>query len=179
VEQGGVNIHNLVIGFGEGSAISHNIPSARKLREGDCFRFDLGATYHCYYGDTARTKILGEPTKAQANIYEAVLDAQQKAALCIKQGVTAGEIYETAMHAARQILPDFIMEHVGHGLGIEMHENPALIWKNSEKLETGMVLNVETIYRDKERGGFAVEDTFLVTKGGFECWTSLNRSLTL
>lgn len=178
VEQGGENIHNFVIGFGKGSAVSHNIPSARPLDRDACIRFDLGATYEGYYGDTARSKIFGVPSRAQIRIYEAILGAQQNAASCIRPGAAAREMYEAAMGAARQILPNFVMEHVGHGLGVEMHESPALIWKNSEKLEVGMVLNVETIYRDSDLGGFAVEDTFLVTERGFECWTPMDRKLT-
>ncbi len=177
--QGAEGIKNFVLGIGPESVITHKVPGARALGTGDILRFDLGAQVLGYYADNARSYVWGEPDADQARIYDGVRDAQQRAAALLRPGVTAGEIYGTALETAREQIADIKMEHVGHGIGVEHHESPALIHDSSQELEANMVINVETLYNDVERGAFTLEDTYLITEDGSERWTELSRELPL
>ncbi|WP_431281132.1 M24 family metallopeptidase [Humitalea sp. 24SJ18S-53] len=177
--QGGENIANFVLGFGPASAFSHCIPEDRALRPGDVVRFDLGARYMGYHADTAVSRFWRGPTAEQARIYGAVLDSQRAAAALLRPGVPVAELYRAAIATAREVLPRFRMEHVGHGIGVEHHENPPLIGSGDVVLEANMVINVETLFLDPIHGGFAVEDTYLITPSGAEQWTGFDRNPTV
>ncbi len=177
---GGEETKNFVIGFGRRGAISHAIPGDYRLQRGKSLRFDLGTHVHGYHSDTARSYVVGaEPTARQKTIYDAVLAGEQAAARLLKPGARARDIYSRAVDVAREMLPEFHMEHVGHGLGVEQHESPPFILETEDVLEPDMVVNVETLFFDKELGAYAVEDTFLITTNGAECWTTLSRDLQL
>lgn len=173
--QGGENIANFVLGFGPASAFSHCIPEDRRLVSGDIVRFDLGARYMGYHADTAVSRFWRTASAEQARIYGAVLDSQRAAAALLGPGVPVTKLYHAAIATARRVLPHFRMEHVGHGIGVEHHENPPLIGSGNAVLEADMVINVETLYIDASHGCFAVEDTYLITPSGAEQWTRFAR----
>jgi Xaa-Pro dipeptidase len=173
------NIANFVLGFGPGGAVSHAIPGERQLSPGDAIRFDLGARFKGYHADTAVTRMWKSMTPAQENLYLGCLDSQRAAAALLCAGRTVRELYQSAIGVARRRIPTFRMEHVGHGLGVEHHENPPLIGKGVAVLEKDMVINVETLFLDPEHGGFAIEDTYLVTETGAEQLTGFDRDPVL
>jgi Xaa-Pro dipeptidase len=177
--QGGETIANLVLGFGPSSALSHCIPEDRPLRPGDVVRFDLGARYQGYHADTAISRFWRRATAEQGRIYGAVLDSQRAAAALLRPGVRVTALYDAAISTAREVLPSFRMEHVGHGIGVEHHENPPLIGTGEVVLEADMVINVETLFLDPDHGGFAVEDTYLITPTGAEQWTRFDRAILI
>ncbi|MEI4472349.1 Xaa-Pro peptidase family protein [Frigidibacter sp. MR17.24] len=170
------NIANFVLGFGPGGAVSHAIPGERRLAPGDAIRFDLGARYKGYHADTAVTRMWKQMTPAQENLYRGCLDSQRAAAELLCAGRPVRELYDIAIRTARDRIPTFRMEHVGHGLGVEHHENPPLIGTGEAVLEADMMINVETLFLDPVHGGFAIEDTYLVTETGFEQLTGFDRN---
>jgi Xaa-Pro aminopeptidase len=174
--RGGENIFNLVLGFGPSGAVSHCIPGERALHEGDMVRFDLGARFRGYHADTAVSRLWKTSTAEQERIYRGVLDSQRAAAALLRPGVPVSRLYEEAIRVARGFIPEFRMEHVGHGIGVEHHENPPFIQRGGTLLEPDMVVNVETLYLDPRHGGFAVEDTYRITETGAEQWTQFDRS---
>jgi len=177
--QGAEGIKNFVLGFGPESVITHKLPGSRRLAAGDLIRFDLGALVHGYHADNARSYVWGEPSHAQERRYAAVLQGQSQGEALLRPGATAGEVYAATVDGLRQSLPDARLEHVGHGLGVEHHECPALIHGNEQSLEPNMVINLETLYHDAEHGAFVVEDTYHITEDGHERWTHLSRELGL
>ena len=177
--QGAEGIKNFVLGFGPESVITHKVPGNCRLAEGDLIRFDLGALVHGYHADNARSYVWGRPSAAQERLYAAVMQGQAQGEVLLRPGATAGEIYAATVDGLRQSLPDARLEHVGHGIGVEHHESPALIHGSTQALETNMVINLETLYHDAEHGAFAVEDTYLITEDGHERWTHLSRELGL
>lgn len=177
--QGAEGIKNFVLGFGPESVITHKLPGSRRLADGDLIRFDLGALVHGFHADNARSYVWGEPSHAQQRRYAAVLQGQAQGEALLRPGVTAGEIYAATVDGLRQSLPDARPEHVGHGIGVEHHESPALIHGNTQALEPNMLINLETLYHDADHGAFAVEDTYLITADGHERWTHLSRELGL
>jgi len=177
--QGGENIANFVLGFGVDSGFSHCVPGDRRLAPGDVIRFDLGARYMGYYADTAVSRFWRRAGDRQELLYNAMLDSQRAGAAMLRPGVSVSDIYKKAIEVARKSIPDFRMEHVGHGLGVEHHENPPLTASSDVVLEADMVINVETLYLDPEFGGFGIEDTYLITADGAEQWTHFDRAIQL
>ncbi len=173
------NIANFVLGFGPGGAVSHAVPGERKLRAGDAIRFDLGARYQGYHADTAVTRMWKSMSTEQENLYLGCLESQRAAAELLRAGRPVRELYDAAIRVARKRIPTFRMEHVGHGLGVEHHESPPLIGGGEAVLEADMVINVETLFLDPEHGGFAIEDTYLVTETGAEQITGFDRQPVL
>jgi len=77
-------------------------------------------------------------------------------------------------------LPKYQRSHCGHGIGITVHEFPALNSANERvEIEEGMVLCVETPYYEIGRGGMMVEDMIVIRNGGNECLTRMPRELRL
>lgn len=170
------NIANFVLGFGANGAFSHAIPEDGLLNEGDAIRFDLGARYKGYHADTAVTRMWKKMSDEQANLYACALESQRAGAEMLRPGVRVSDLYHKAIDVARRRVPTFRMEHVGHGLGVEHHENPPLIAKSDAVLVRDMVINVETLVLDPRHGGFAIEDTYLITETGAEQWTRFDRN---
>jgi Xaa-Pro aminopeptidase len=177
--QGGENIANFVLGFGADSGFSHCIPGDRRLAPGDVIRFDLGARYMGYHADTAVSRFWRHAGERESLLYHAMLDSQREAATMLRPGASVSQIYQKAIEVARRSIPDFRMEHVGHGIGVEHHENPPFTGSSTVLLEPNMVINVETLYLDPIIGGFGIEDTYLITEYGVEQWTHLDRTIQL
>ncbi len=177
--QGAEGIKNFVLGFGPETVITHKVPGDRALSDGDLIRFDLGAQFSGYYADNARTYVWSSASDEQSRLYEAISHGQEQGVAMLRPGVTAGEVYDATVDGVRETLPQARMEHVGHGIGVEHHESPALIHGSPLTLETNMVINLETLYYDDDQGAFAIEDTYLITEHGSERWTELARELEL
>ncbi|HHX26894.1 MAG TPA: aminopeptidase P family protein [Firmicutes bacterium] len=168
------------VGGGPRSARVHNNPRNMPVKPGEVFRFDYGALCDGYWGDLARSYVFGrKPTPEQQRIYDTVLKAQEAALEAVKPGVTAGEIHRVAVAAGRTVDPTLRREHVGHGVGLEVHEEPILRAGNDMIIEPGMVLCVEVGKYVPEVGGFQVEDTVVVTESGIEVLSSLPKTLAL
>ena len=147
----------------------HNNPRNIPVRRGDVFHYDYGALFDAYWGDLARSYVFGiKPSPAAEKLYATALAAQEAALMAVRPGVTAGDVYKAALEAGQKLDSELRREHVGHGLGLEVHEHPYLIRNNDVVLEPGMVLCVEVAKHVPEIGGFQVEDTVLVTKTGKE-----------
>lgn len=169
------------LGGGIRSAIVHNNPKKEKVKLGKVFRFDYGALCDGYWGDLARSYVLGtKASKEQQHYYDAVLKAQETALKTIRAGVTADEVYQKAIEAGRTIEPGLRREHVGHGIGLEIHEEPILKANNKTILEPGMVLCVEVGQYIPNVGGFQIEDTIIINENDIEILSiSLPKKLLL
>ncbi len=178
-ETGAVPLFN-VICSGHRSAHTNTIPSDRKIVEGDVVRVDAGARLHFYTSDIARTYVVGEPTDTQNRYWKAIVTGLNAALDSMKPGVTAGQIFATAVNATRAAgLPSFKRHHVGHGIGIEVYDMPILAPDNNTKLEEGMVLCVETPIHELGFSGFQVEDTVVVRPNGVELMSTIPHDLSL
>lgn len=151
--------------------------------------FPTGRGSH-YNGDLTRTVVVGEPSEQIRRMHAATLQALDAAIESIKAGVPAGDIHNTAC----EVLvdrgfgtttpgyegPDGVakMNHsLGHGVGLEVHEEPGVRRPNREPLEAGDVITVEPGLYLMGMGGVRIEDTGMVTASGFENFTTITRSL--
>jgi len=169
----------VLVTAGERSALADAYSTTAVLAQGDLLRLDIGCTVDGYWADTARTAIVGEPTRDQQQRYEALLEGELAQLVLAKAGVTAGALFDVAVNRVRQgALADYKRTHCGHGIGITAHEFPSLNAANRNvEIEPGMVLCVETPYYEIGWGGMMVEDMIVIRDGGNERLTHLPRDL--
>lgn len=168
----------VIVGAGKKGAIVHGAPSDYQLKDGDIVRFDLGAVFEGYPGDFARTFVVGpEAAERDRRQYDAVHAAVTAGIEAAKPGATAGEVYDAQMRAGRAIEPGLKREHSGHGLGLEIHEEPMIYHGSEFLLEPGMVVMIENGRYILGQGGYQLEDLVLITDDGNEVITDVPREL--
>ena len=167
------------IGFGERGALPNVDPSAeRRLREGDTIRFDVGGRYKHYRADIARIAVHGEPSAHAQQCHAAVQAGIEHAYGIIRPGLPGKQLFQEVMDAVRRSgLPAYRRNHVGHGIGLDGYEVPALTAASTDVLQAGMVMCIETPYYELGFGGFQVEDMVLVTETGVESLMTMPRNL--
>ena len=167
------------IGFGERGALPNVDPSAtRRLAQGDTIRFDVGGRYRHYRADIARIAVHGEPTTRAQQCHGAVQAGIEHAYSIIRPGLPASQLFNEVMDAVRKSgLPHYRRNHVGHGIGLDGYEVPALTANSTDVLQSGMVMCIETPYYELGFGGFQVEDMVHVTDTGVESLMTLPREL--
>jgi Xaa-Pro dipeptidase len=169
----------VVVTCGERSALADAYATKAKLRKGDLLRLDVGCTVDGCWADTARTAVVGEPSRDQQLRYDALLKGELAQLEAARPGVTAGDLFNIAVNGVRSgALPNYKRTHCGHGIGLSAHEFPTLNALNQDvEIVPGMVLCVETPYYEIGWGGMMVEDMIVVGERGAECLTTLPREL--
>ncbi len=180
VDAGADSVDFVIVGGGANGAVVHGKPTDYALTETDLVRFDLGASYGAYPGDFARTYAVGQqPPSVDARRYEAVRAAVEAGIEAVRPGATAGEVYDAMLAAGQAIDPELYREHAGHGLGLEVHEEPMIYSGSAFVLEPGMVVMIECGRYILGEGGYQLEDLVLVTDSGHEVITTLPRELVI
>ncbi|HAL44506.1 MAG: hypothetical protein A2Y12_19015 [Planctomycetes bacterium GWF2_42_9] len=161
------------VSFGTNSAMAHHRPSAAKLKKIDTILIDYGAKLDGYCSDITRCFAVGKVNKFYAEVYKAVLEAQTTAINMLKAGIKAVD----ADSAAKEIIKKANLKPYGHGLGhgigLEIHEAPAVSYMSQISLQNGNVVTVEPgVYLDN-KFGIRIEDDVLITESGCEILTTL------
>lgn len=165
-----------IVASGPNSALPHARPTDRTVMEGDATVLDFGGVYSGYCVDLTRTVQVGVVSAAIRQLYAAVEEAQQAAIQAVRPGVAASEVDSAARSVLeRHGLGAAFGHGTGHGLGLEVHEEPrigrAIPRLHDERLEPGMVFTIEPGAYVAGVGGVRIEDDVLVTKTGFEVLT--------
>jgi Xaa-Pro dipeptidase len=177
---GGRLAFETLVQFGPNSALPHHNPSERRLQAGDLVLIDFGAAYEGYRADTTRMAVAGEPSARQLEIHRLVLDAHDVAIDTVRAGKTAGDVDAAARGViARAGMGEHFFHRVGHGLGLEAHEDPSLDTGSSMVLEAGMVATIEPGIYIPGWGGVRIEDDVVVEAAGCRVLTQADRSLHL
>jgi Xaa-Pro aminopeptidase len=156
----------LCLGAGSHCGDAHPTPSARKLAKGEIIRCDVGGIFQRYQTDVARTAVFGKPTPKQARRYEAIYEAQRRVVLAMKPGTPVSELWKLAADTVKSYDLPFTAPHIGHSIGIGLHEEPMIQPFNQATLEEGMVFYVEPFIHLGPRDAYHVEDLVLVTPDG-------------
>lgn len=166
-----------IIAFGKNSALPHHQPGKTALKKGDIVMVDMGMKYKNYCSDMTRMIFTDKASKRQAEIYDLVLKAQLNAIKHIKAGMSGAE----ADALSRDIISeagygDQYGHAGGHGVGLDIHERPALSSKFTEKLQANSIITIEPgIYLPGEFG-VRIEDMILVTAKGNQNITKIAKN---
>lgn len=153
-------------GTGAKSAIAHPIADESVLKQGEIVSVDFGACYGGYYSDIGRTAVVGQSSIKQNKIYTALYDVQRYLIDMVRPGIKACDIYFKAVELMEKAGIKLSLSHVGHGIGLVLHEDPLLSPLNDQILMENMVINIEPFYVTDE--GYHSEDTLLVTSDGYK-----------
>jgi len=153
-----------IVAFGENSAYPHHIPTDRVLRNNYIVLFDIGAKYNGYCFDSTRTFVF--KNSEAKKVYEIVLEAQMEAIDIVRDGIVASEVDVIARRVIEKAgYGKYFIHSTGHGVGIEIHESPAISMNSKQILKENMIITVEPGIYLKGRFGIRIEDTLIVTKG--------------
>lgn len=167
-----------IVGVGPRAALPHGIPSERKIEESPFVLIDWGARADGYTSDLTRVLVTGKITAKLDKVYNTVLKAQLAAIKKIRPGVTASAVDAAARSVIEKAGHGKHFGHgLGHGFGLEIHENPRMAPINDAPLKAGMVITVEPGIYLPGWGGVRIEDDILVTKDGHRVLTSVEKNL--
>ena len=183
-----------IVASGPNSALPHAHPGERRISENELVVLDFGGVYHSYCSDLTRTVVVGKASGRAREVYAAVLEAHDRAIRTIGPGRSRFAIDA----AARDLLTsrglgEAFGHGTGHGLGIDIHEDPKVTRRSgetaspgqdpgqagqdTEAVDTGMVFTIEPGAYLPGWGGVRIEDDVLVTAHGVEVLTSVTTDL--
>lgn len=178
-EEGLHDVHG-ICGSGPNSASPHHGGGDRVIQEGDAVVFDWGGIVQGYRSDVTRTVYVGRPTDEYRKVYEIVKQANEATLQAVKPGVPLQELDRTARKLITDAgYGDAFLHRVGHGLGLEVHEEPYLVEGNELPLAPGMVFSDEPGIYLEGRFGVRIEDTVVCTEDGGERLNHATRDLTV
>ncbi|WP_101376956.1 M24 family metallopeptidase [Saccharopolyspora spinosa] len=171
LEEGHTEVAFVIVGSGPNGASPHHDVSNRVIERGDVVVIDIGGpNAEGYNSDCTRTYAIGEPAQADVRETYAVLEAAQRAAVeAVRPGATAESIDAAAREPiAAAGFGEFFVHRTGHGIGLDVHEEPYIVGGNALPLEAGMAFSVEPGIYQPGRWGARIEDIVIVTEDGVE-----------
>lgn len=169
-----------IVAAGENGANPHAIPGDARLEAGQCVVLDFGAKVQGYCADMTRAVFLGEPSQKMREAYEVLRQANEQVEAMLQPGVTGAAAHELAERVLEEGGFGGCMGHgLGHGVGLDVHEEPVLSPRNSAPLEAGNVVTVEPgIYLPGEFG-MRLEDFGVITPDGFQVFTQSTHEMVI
>lgn len=169
-----------IVASGPNGARPHARPSHRRIEKGDLVVIDFGALVDGYHSDMTRTVSVGEPSEEARRMYEVVSLAQAAGVDVVRAGVEAKAVDD----ACRRVISDAgwadaFVHGTGHGVGLDIHEAPAVSSTSADSLAAGHVVTVEPGVYLPHIGGVRIEDTVVVTDEGQLTLTNAPKDLRI
>ena len=167
-----------IVAAGANGALPHGVPGAIEIERSTLVVLDLGTLVDGYCSDCTRTFATGPSEPQMMDVYETVLRAQEAALALVRPGQECQEVHETARRVIAEAgYGEFFNHGTGHGVGIDMHEEPRFRNGFGGTLEPGNVVTVEPGVYLPGRFGVRIEDLVLVTDDGHDVLTKFPKSL--
>lgn len=161
-----------IVASGLNSSKPHARPDITKVKNNSFVMIDMGCILDGYCSDLTRMVVLGKASVRFKTIYCIVKTAQERAIKLIRPGAVIAQIDRAARgYIEQKGYGSYFGHSLGHGVGLEVHEEPSVSWRNEERLKAGMVFTVEPAIYIPGFGGVRIEDMVLVTKNGCEILT--------
>ncbi|MDP3791958.1 MAG: Xaa-Pro peptidase family protein [Candidatus Omnitrophota bacterium] len=161
-----------IVACAENSSKPHAHPTDRKIAKNDIVMIDMGCTLDSYNSDITRMVLTGKIKDKIREIYLVVKAAQEKAFDNIRPGRKISAVDSAGrQHIADKGYGKFFGHSMGHGIGLDVHEEPSVSGRSTGILKPGMVFTVEPAIYVPGLGGIRIEDMVLVTEKGFEILT--------
>ncbi|GAA0606153.1 Xaa-Pro dipeptidase [Virgibacillus siamensis] len=167
---------DIIVASGFRSALPHGVASDKVIEKGDMVTLDFGAYYEGYRSDITRTVAVGKPDEKLKEIYSIVQEALSQGAKGLKPDMTAPSVDALPRdYITAQGFGEYFGHGTGHGIGLDIHEEP-FFSKSSDKVTApGMVVTIEPGIYIPKLGGVRIENDYVVTADGNE---ALSRSTT-
>ncbi|MFD7654893.1 M24 family metallopeptidase [Actinosynnema sp. NPDC059797] len=169
-----------IVAAGANSAVPHHRPTDALVHHGDFVKLDFGALVDGYHSDMTRTVVVGRAADWQRDLYQLVAASQAagRAALAVGAEVSSVDA------AARGVIDaaghgEHFLHGLGHGVGLQIHEAPALSKAGDGTLLPGMAVTVEPGVYLAGKGGVRIEDTLVVREGAPELLTLTTKELVV
>ena len=156
-----------IVAAGPNGAMAHHQPTDYVIKQSDPIVIDMGAKVGGYCSDLSRSIAVGEPDETFNKIYDTVLGAQLTAINTVKVGMTG----EETDNLSRNVIADAgygdnFGHSLGHGVGLEIHENPRVGPRSPDVLELNTVFTVEPGIYLSGWGGIRIEDIVILREDG-------------
>ncbi|MBQ3054766.1 MAG: aminopeptidase P family protein [Oscillospiraceae bacterium] len=167
-----------IVACGERSSLPHATPTDHAVSEHDLITFDFGAVSCGYASDITRTVMLGTPELS--HVFELVLSVQKQVVERVCPGISCSELdaFQRSLFAEAG-MSEYVVHSLGHGVGLQIHEDPRVSPGSETVLTPGMVITIEPGLYLPGKGGVRTEDTVLVTEHGFERLTNTPHHIVL
>ncbi|MFD0201016.1 MULTISPECIES: M24 family metallopeptidase [Saccharothrix] len=169
-----------IVATGANSAVPHHRPTDALVRDGDFVKLDFGALVDGYHSDMTRTLVVGKAADWQRELYQLVAASQAAG----RAALVTGTPYADVDAAARGVIEeagygDEFVHGLGHGVGLQIHEAPALAKAGDGTLLPGMAVTIEPGVYLAGKGGVRIEDTLVVREGAPELLTLTTKELVV
>jgi Xaa-Pro aminopeptidase len=176
IAEGHDEVSFVIVGSGPNGASCHHETGDRRIAPGDAIVVDIGGTLDGYSSDCTRNYVVGQALEGYAEAHAALERAQEAACDAVRPGVRAADVDA----AARDVLTEagygeYFIHRTGHGIGLEVHEDPYIVAGNDLVLEPGMTFSIEPGVYIPGRFGMRIEDIVAVTGDGVERLNKLDR----
>lgn len=165
---------------GAKTSMPHGVPGEKTVQSGDFITVDFGAVVNGYHSDMTRTFALGSATPEMQKVYDIVLEAQ----LAGIEACTAGAACSAVHRAAHAVIADagyggFFGHAFGHGVGLEIHEQPSVSMAARQTLTPGMIVTAEPGIYLPGAFGVRIEDMLLIQEDGVQNLTNTPKELLI
>ena len=162
-----------IVASGANAAMPHHL-SNDKLHNGFCV-VDFGVRYKGYCSDVTRTFFIGKPSDSDKNIYNELLLVQEDSIDKLRSGVCISGLYDSA----KRVLGERFTHSLGHGLGIEVHEDPNISSKTEGLFKKNMVVTIEPGVYVSGKYGIRIEDDLIVADGKPKALSRFSKELVI
>lgn len=169
-----------IIASGVRSSMPHGVASPKLIEKGDLVTMDFGCYFQGYVSDMTRTVAVGEPTDQLKEIHDVVLQAHLLVSEAAKPGMTGIELDKVARdYIASRGYGEYFTHSTGHGIGLEIHEAPAVSRVASQAFVPGNIITNEPGVYLPGIGGVRIEDDIIITQTGGEVIQQVPRELII
>jgi Xaa-Pro aminopeptidase len=185
VDAGHAKVNFAIVGSGPNAASPHHEPGDRVIGAGETVVCDFGGTLHLdgeagYCSDITRTVVTGPPSTEIVEFYEVLQAAQAAAVAAVHPGVACEEIDRVGRRIIAEAgFGEYFVHRIGHGIGIEEHEDPYMVEGNATTIVAGHAFSIEPGIYFPGRFGARIEDIVVATDDGVQACNVADHSLTV
>jgi Xaa-Pro aminopeptidase len=178
LKEKGAQAVGMSLATGADTSLPHAGTSSAPISDGDLAWLDLTVSMDGYWGDITRTYAVGNVSEEMKRVYRVVLEAQENARIKARPGMSGAEVDALARDViASYGYGDYFVHRTGHGLGLEVHEDPYVVASNHVPLPVGSIFTIEPGVYLPGKGGVRIEDDVVLTEKGARSLTSYPRDL--